>query len=296
MELRQLKYFIRAAELQNFTDAANELYITQSTLSQQIKQLENTLGVLLFDRLGKRIRLTEAGNLFLPHAYKTVLQATEGQQVLNDLIDLKTGVLNIGSTYGLSALLVKALPIFRSMYPQVVVNIIFGATNELLQKLDKGTVDCMLSFMETNDDGQLEIHRLFTAHLSLIMHESHPMADYKKIKLTEIKGLTLALPSAGFSIRQLFDKVVAEAGVQLNIDIEVNDINTLLQLADTKNWCTVLMNSSLFGFPSLRAIPISHADFKRHATILFSAKYYRKHALTAFNKILKDCAKEFNPK
>ena len=68
MELRQLKYFVRSAELLNFTEAANDLFISQSTLSQQIKQLEDELDMLLFDRVGKRVRLTEAGNLFLTYA------------------------------------------------------------------------------------------------------------------------------------------------------------------------------------------------------------------------------------
>lgn len=66
MELRQLRYFLKAAETLNFTDAAKQMYITQSTLSQQIKQLETELNVLLFDRIGKKVFLTEAGNEFLP--------------------------------------------------------------------------------------------------------------------------------------------------------------------------------------------------------------------------------------
>lgn len=72
MELRQLRYFLKAAETLNFTDAAKQMYITQSTLSQQIKQLETELNVLLFDRIGKKVFLTEAGNEFLPFAKQTV--------------------------------------------------------------------------------------------------------------------------------------------------------------------------------------------------------------------------------
>lgn len=68
MELRQLRYFEKTSELLNFTEAAKALFISQSTLSQQIKQLESELGVLLFDRVGKRIVLTEAGSSFLPYA------------------------------------------------------------------------------------------------------------------------------------------------------------------------------------------------------------------------------------
>ena len=73
MELRQLKYFTRSAEMLNFTEAAKSLFISQSTLSQQIKQLEDELEILLFDRIGKTVRLTEAGKLFLPYARQAIL-------------------------------------------------------------------------------------------------------------------------------------------------------------------------------------------------------------------------------
>ena len=105
MELRQLRYFVRSAELLNFTEAAHALYISQSTLSQQIKQLEDELGMPLFDRIGKRVRLTEAGSLFLPYARQSIADSESGRFVINDLKGIKTGELHIGATYGLSALL-----------------------------------------------------------------------------------------------------------------------------------------------------------------------------------------------
>src|SRR3954463_12885756 len=109
MELRQLRYFIRSAELLNFTEAAHTLYISQSTLSQQIKQLEDELGIPLFDRIGKRVHLTEAGGLFLPYARQTLVDSEGGRFVIDDLKGLKTGELKIGVTYGLSALLTPVL-------------------------------------------------------------------------------------------------------------------------------------------------------------------------------------------
>lgn len=75
MELRQLKYFMAACELQNFSEAARQLHISQSTLSHQIKQLEDELDILLFDRIGKRVIPTEAGNAFLPFARKSIQDA-----------------------------------------------------------------------------------------------------------------------------------------------------------------------------------------------------------------------------
>ena len=124
MELRQLKYFVRAAELLNFTHAADDLFITQSTLSHQIKELETSLTVLLFDRVGKRVRLTEAGETMLVYAKKTIRQAEEGRQILMDLNNVKTGKLVIGSTYGLTELLIQSITEFNEEFPEIQIQIV----------------------------------------------------------------------------------------------------------------------------------------------------------------------------
>ena len=96
MELRQLKYFVKSAEYLNFSVAAKHLYITQSTLSQQIKQLEYELGFELFLRNSRHIQLTEAGEEFLPFARKTILDAEDAVQRLYDLQHVKVGTLRVG--------------------------------------------------------------------------------------------------------------------------------------------------------------------------------------------------------
>lgn len=121
MELRQLKYFEKTCELLNFTEAAHALCISQSTLSQQIKQLENELGILLFDRIGKRIILTEAGSSFLPYAKNAIRESENGKQIIRDLQNLDTGKLCIGATFSLSSLLTKALPLFSEQYPHTIL-------------------------------------------------------------------------------------------------------------------------------------------------------------------------------
>ena len=120
MELRQLKYFKEACERQNFSEAARILHISQSTLSQQIKQLEEELDVLLFDRIGKRIVPTEAGQAFLPYAARAIYDAEDGKQIIRDLKGIETGVLHIGVTYSMSPLLIAALQLFNRAYPKIV--------------------------------------------------------------------------------------------------------------------------------------------------------------------------------
>ena len=132
MELRQLKYFKEACELQNFSEAARVLHISQSTLSQQIKQLEEELDVLLFDRIGKRIVPTEAGKAFLPFACKSIQDAEDGRQIIRDLKGVETGTLHIGATHSLVPLLIAAMNRFAESHPKVKIMVTIGTSAQMM--------------------------------------------------------------------------------------------------------------------------------------------------------------------
>ena len=117
MELRQLKYFKKACELENFSEAARLLHISQSTLSQQIKQLEEELDVLLFDRIGKRIIYRSRTGLSA-YAHQAIQDAENGKQIIRDLKGIETGELHIGVTYSLGPLLISALSTFTQAIPR----------------------------------------------------------------------------------------------------------------------------------------------------------------------------------
>lgn len=293
MELRQLKYFIKAAELENFTDAAAALYITQSTLSQQIKQLEDGLSIPLFDRIGKRVRLTEAGKLFLPYAKKTAADAEDGRSILKDLMNLQTGTLTIGVTYGLTHLLTKAIVSFSEQCPDIKLHISFGTTQELLTKLGNGHIDMMLSFLPVQETTAYVAEKLFSSHLSLIVHESHPLSKKKQLDLKQLEELPLLLPANGYSIRNILDSILEKHQVIADVKMEVNDINTLLQLVDTGKWCTILMSTTVFNYPKLKAVKIAGAEMVRPATITWPANAYRKKAAVLLEGQLRKFAGEY---
>lgn len=293
MELRQLKYFIKAAELLNFTEAANSLYITQSTLSQQIKQLEDELCIPLFDRVGKRVRLTEAGTLFLPYARQTVQDAEDGRSILKDLMNLHTGTICIGLTYGLTHLLTQAIVDFNERCPTIKLKIEFGTTDELLEKLEQVKLDMMLSFLPAQPSAVFVTDPLFTAVLSLVVHKKHPLAAKKSINLRQLREIPLLLPAKSYSIRNFLDSTLSREKITPDVRMEVNDINMLLQLVSTGKWSTILMNSSLFKYPDLQAIPISGPGMSRQATITWPANAYRKKAASVLAEcLLKQAAQQ----
>ncbi|HEY5390592.1 MAG TPA: LysR family transcriptional regulator, partial [Hanamia sp.] len=171
MELRQLRYFTKAKELLNFTEAAAELFISQSTLSQQIKSLEDELGIPLFNRVGKHIYITEAGELFYNYAIKCVHLANDGFLLLQDLGTLQTGKLVIGVTFGLKHVLIPAIIKFNKQYPLVQIEVIFGTSTEMAEQLYHFKMDFLLTYdnIVNSNTRELKYQPLFSSELSLIV-------------------------------------------------------------------------------------------------------------------------------
>lgn len=287
MELRQLRYFIRSAELLNFTEAAHTLYISQSTLSQQIKQLEDELGIPLFDRIGKRVQLTEAGNKFLPYARQTVADSESGRYVIDDLKGLKTGELRIGVTYGLSALLTPVLVQFSAQYPDIKIIVEFGTSEDLLDKLKSTRVDFLLSFLELQDNEMFISQSLYESSLTLVTHPSNTVSARKSIQIKDLKDIPLVLPAKGFHTRHFLNEALAANNIQPNIKMELNDINTLLQLVETGNWCTIMTIAAVKGRQSLKTIPIKGLNIISQASITWPKDSYRKKAALIFTEMIR---------
>ena len=123
MELRQLKYFVKVAETLNFSEAAKAMCVTQSTLSQQIKQLEEELGESLLTRSSHSVALTEAGMTILTNAKQAIYEAGLCVERINDLNRLATGTLNIGVTYSFSPILTETILTFMKAYSNIKLNI-----------------------------------------------------------------------------------------------------------------------------------------------------------------------------
>lgn len=286
MELRQLKYFLKAKELLNFTEAASALHISQSTLSQQIKQLEEELQVPLFNRIGKRITLTEAGDLFAVYAQQSVNKSQDGLALLKDLNNLETGKVAIGVTYALRHVVTKALILFSSEYPKIKFEIIFGTSQELIQKLNHFELDVILTFEEIAAEAHFKYIELFTSPMALVTSSETSLKDKKTISLEEIITLPLALPAGGFSTTQFINSAFEKSKLYPNVTIEINDIPTLLELIKTGKWHTILTKTTIENEKDLHAIPIKGENMTRTAMLISLKDVYEKKAVTVFLKML----------
>lgn len=286
MELRHLKYFVKAAELLNFSEAAKALAVTQSTLSQQLRQLENEMGVQLFERNSHTVILTEAGHELLPYAIETLHSADTCFNRLEDLRLMKSGSLDIGVTYSFSPMLTETLIMFTDRYPNVRLNICYHTMDELMSRLNKRELDFVLAFKPDNKSDNIESHPLFSNRLAVIVKKEHPLARLKSITPEQLSKYKLALPSRGLQARSALDTMMATSPLKFNVAVEMNEVNILLKLIKQTNLVTILSEVTIYGNPEVAAIPIDMPGNEVIGCVHLVKNAYRKRAEVEFIRML----------
>lgn len=289
MELRQLKYFAKLAETLNFSEASKALFITQSTLSQQIKQLEQELDIQLLQRNSHTVALTEAGEELLPCAMQVLQNAKMCMEKMNDLKQLLTGSLNIGVTYTFSPILTETLLAFMKSYPEVTLNIFYKPMDELMEMLHNREVDFVLAFKPSRPAADVESHVLFQNYLSAVMSIDHPMANKDKITLDELSKMPLALPSHGLQARSTFEEVLPfNIYSKLKIKIQLNEVNILLKLIRKSKMVTVLAAATVHNEIGVKAIPIDLPDNEMAGCVHTLKDSYHKRSMKEFIRMLSE--------
>lgn len=290
MELRQLRYFAKLAETLNFSEASRELFITQSTLSQQIKQLEQELDTLLFRRDSHNVALTEAGEAMLPYAIKTIRDSQLCAERVNDLRDLLAGTLNIGVTYSFSPMLTETLLEFMKLYPGVKLNVVYKPVAELMELLDERVVDFVLAFRPRQEAQSIESHVLFQNYLAAIVSTDHPLASRERVTLEELARYDLALPSKGLQARSHFDAVTAGRGVNCRVRVELNEVNILLKLISRSRLATVLAEATAHNAAGVKAVPLDIPGNEMIGCVHTLRDSYRKRSMLELLRMLSESA------
>lgn len=283
-----MKYFAKVAETLNFSDAAKVLYITQSTLSQQIKQLEQELNAPLFQRNSHSVCLTEVGEELLPYALRTLHDATLCIDRVHDLQQLLTGTLNIGVTYTFSPILTETLLVFMKRYPHVRLNIYYKPMEELMDMLTNRKVDFVLAFKSSVSHEEIESHVLFDNHLSAIVSTSHPLAKRDKITLDELEQYDIALPSKGLQARNAFDKALAKYITKINVRLELNEVNILLKLIKQSMMVTVLAEATIHNVQDVKAVRLDFPENEMAGCVHVLRNTYRKQSMREFIRLLSE--------
>lgn len=289
MELRQLKYLVSIGESGTFTAAAKELYISQSALSQQIKRMEEELGVPLFNRTRNRLQFTPAGELLHKRARQIVKEVDEAKTAIEELEELCRGSLHIGVVQTVNAYLIPGVVSqFSSNYPDIQLNISELSAPEIENQIENFELDMGISFAPP-DASNITFDPLFEEELLFIVHQSHAMTGKKKVNVSELNGKDLILLSNDFCTRRIWNGCMQEADISPNVKIEMNTIDSILSTLDTNSQMgTILPELTLHmkAAKELKAVHLTNPTPARKVGLLHRKGSYRSKASKAFANIL----------
>ena len=291
MELRHLRYFTALAETLSFTRAAERVHVTQSTLSHQIRQLEDEVGQPLFDRIGKKVVTTEAGELFLGFAGRALKEVDVGVAMLKPGAGGLTGQVRIGATHTFNiGLIPECVAQFLARHPTVQVRVEELPAELIGTKLHAGELDIGIAY-RPNGPTDLWFEPLYNEEMVLVVSDSHPLAGRKRIRMVELHQQRLVLMPDYFATRTLLEECFKASGAEPLVVAEMSTIAPMLGLAlRTQVGAIVAINAVPAGMTGLQMIPIESPTPIRTPGILWRLEDDKAAPVQSFAVIVRKTA------
>ncbi|MFC9518185.1 transcriptional regulator CynR [Nocardiaceae bacterium NPDC056970] len=297
LELRHLRYLIAVAEHGNFTRAAEDLHISQPTLSQQIRQLERAVGVQLLDRTGRTVRLTDAGAVYTDHARRALRDLNAAERAVHDVQDLSRGHLRLGVTPTFTAYLIGPLVAgLHTRFPGIGLTLTETTQDRIEAALLADDLDLGIAFAGTHPTG-ITATPLFTETLSLVIGGSRTPGTPetpgtpktpKSLAVQDLQEQQLALLSGDFATRGHIDAYFADHRIEPRIMVEANTIQALTEIVQRTSVATVLPDAITHDHPHLVPVPLDPPLPARTVTLLDRRGAYRSAAARAFIGLTRD--------
>ncbi len=286
---RSIRYLLAVAELRSFTRAAEALYVSQPSLSQQIKQLEDALNVQLIDRSGRTMRLTDAGETYVRYAKRAIVELDAGKRAIHQLQDLSRGSLKLGVTpitEFLSAPLVEA---FSRLYPGLAVNTLEMSQSEIEGALSEDRIDLGIAFTNALSTesrfADIDTQILFIETLHLAVAKTHPFAERDSpLNGHVLEQIPLAFLNSKFALRRLIDLYCVEHNIAPKIAVEANSLSVIMEMVHLGRLATILPQAIACarGLIPLMLLP----ELPHHTITLFCRKgAYKSPACLAFGAL-----------
>ncbi|WHZ16130.1 MAG: Transcriptional regulator, LysR family [Nitrospira sp.] len=295
MEFRHLRYFLAVADALHFTKAAEGLHVSQPALSAQVKQLEQEVGVPLFDRLGRSVHLTRAGMIFREHARRALREMELAQATIAQEEGLQRGQLTVGVVQTVNAYLVPEIVTrFSTKYPLVSLKLDELSGPDIEAGVENGALDMGIGFVPVTSE-RIENQPLFEEDFVLIASPGHRLAKRRQLSLSALAEESLILLPDIFCTRRLLNASFERVGAQPKIIVEMNSIEGILATVRTSRLATVLPRLSLgVGRNNgLRGIPLKNPTPRRGVGLLWKKGGYRSGAVRALAEQVKAVVKRY---
>lgn len=285
MHLRHLVSFVAVAESLNFSRAAQELHVAQPAVSQQIRALETELGVMLFDRIGKRVSLTEAGRALLPYARQILALVTAAENDIRERDQLKRGKTSLGapptvSTHVLPARLMQ----FKQTWPGLEVTLREAGTETLLSQIADGKLD--LAIVASNIlPASVEATPFLTETYVLAVSARHPFLSKRQtVKMTDLVSEPFILFPEGYKLREVTLEACRRAGFEPRVALDGGAMPSALEFVGAGLGVALVPELALTESNTIHPVRIADQSLKRDLGLV----WLRDRALSPAARALRD--------
>ncbi|OUS22855.1 LysR family transcriptional regulator ['Osedax' symbiont bacterium Rs2_46_30_T18] len=287
MDTNTLNAFIAVAEKGSFSLAAQQLFITQSAISKRIALLEQQLGKKLFDRIGRQVNLTSAGQALLPCAEKILMSFDDARTVIDNLDSQINGTLSLASSHHIGLhRLPKVLRQYSQRYPQVQLNLSFGESETAYQGVVKGHLELALITLAPLPDPAISATKVWTDHMQFVVATDHPLAQQDQVSLEQLTRHQPLLPDLQTFTRQITAERFTQQGLNLEVRMSTNNLDTIKMMVSNGLGWSLLPQSMIDD--SLQVLATDQLPIYRSLGYIYHRERTLSNAAKQFIALLSD--------
>ena len=295
MEFHQLRYFCAVARTQSFTRAAEEERVAQPSLSQQIQKLETEIGAPLFVRLGRGVRLTEFGEIFLPKARMVLLELEESRRAIDNLQDDIRGKLTVGVIPTVMPYFVAPhVATFTALFPGIELRLIEDITARLMERLQAGELELVIGSMSVHNPDLLWCE-LFRDSMCVVVPPEHPLASVSVADLAALRSERLLVLKEGHCFRDQVLILCSRRGTSMRPIFETDQFSSIFPLVASGFGVSIIPEMASSLATGCCVIPLGPASFRK-VGYFRNRRSFQSKAAKSFVSWLRGVARELPKK
>lgn len=285
MDTQHLKAFIIVANLESFTDAAERLHLTQPAISKRISALEQQLNCRLFDRIGRKIALTEAGRALYPKAEKILQDVSDTELALSNLSGSVSGTLKLATSHHIGLhYLPQFLKPYTQRYPQVSLELDFMDSEKAYATVSRGDIELAIITLSSEQPPNIEAVPLWEDPLSFVVAPDHPLASTTAPDLTQLSQYPAILPDPTTQTTQLVKQIFERNHCELRISMPTNYLETIKMMVSIGLGWSALPNTMIDD--QLHPVVVEQMSLTRQLGCIHHKNRTLSNAASAFLKAL----------
>lgn len=293
MELYQLRYLVAVAEMENFTRAAEKLFVTQPTLSQQIINLERELGHKLFHRLGRKAVLTEAGTIFIDRARRILFEADNAAKELKDDPGLERQI-HVGAIPTVAPYLLPPLiALCRERYPNLQISMREDFRPQLVRGVLEGELDLAITAQPVINK-QVAVETLMSEPLLLVVDRDHALAKQKSVTSNDLGGEIFVLLGNASSVAEQVQNFIGDHHIEPRVSFRCAQVATVKSLVAIGAGISILprVTRAREDTDSLVYIELADGSPTRELVTIRHLQRYQSRGVSQFLKLLHESVQE----